>query len=235
MNNFHAFNKFKILIFSGLFLGLCLFSYGQSSLKTSKTDKFSKSKTGNFSPSKFMISAQVGYGYRIAPTPNTNDFTMFNKIKLHLSFGADFSYFFTNYIGVGIKYNAVVSHAVINNIIYSLSGGATKYNYLSELSHIHYFAPLIATQFFTVPRKQCLFASAGAGYVLYSHKRKEIANITKHSAAFLAELGYDFFVNKYFAMGLQTSLFVELTKRRWSDVENLTHIDISLRFRSSNW
>jgi len=209
-----------------LFLGLCLFSYGQSSLKISEANKPSKSKTVKFLPSKFMISAQIGYGYRIAPTP---------KMKHCLSFGADFSYFFTNFIGVGIKYNAVVPHVGINNILYLPSGGDTKYYYFSELTNIHYFAPLIATQFFTIPRKQCLFASAGAGYVLYNNQKKEIANITKHSAAFLAEAGYDFFVNKYFAMGLQTSLFVELTKRRWSDVENLTHIDISFRFRSSNW
>jgi hypothetical protein len=47
----------------------------------------------------------------------------------------------------------------------------------------------------------------------------------------LAEIGYDFFVNKYFAIGLQTSLLIELKKGKWGEPENLSHIDISLGFR----
>ena len=246
MNKFHSFNKFKISIFSGLFLGLCLFSYGQSAVETTKTDTPSKTQTVKVSPQKFRIGAQAGYGYRIARIQNSSDDPVMQdhleKLKHNLSFGADLSYYFTNFIGVGIKYNAIVSHVVTNDITYHFADGDKKYNYLSELVDIHYFAPLFTTQFFTLPHKQCLFANAGAGYVLYRRnamlfkqgkvpETQEIANTFKHSAAFFAEIGYDFFVSKHFAIGLQTSLLVEFKKGKWVEPENLSHIDISLGFR----
>ena len=242
MNYLQFLNKFNILTFSGLCLGLCMFSYGQSSSEAPKTETTPPSKTAKVALKSFKIGVQVGYGYRIAPIPDTNDPFMKNhleKLKHNLSLGADFSYYFTNFIGIGVKYNTIVSYALTENISYSFADGVRTYDYLSELRDIHYFAPFFATQLFTMPRKQCLFTNAGVGYVLDRHNAilvkneaiKEIANIAKHSAAFFVEIGYDFFVSRFLAIGLQTSLLVELKKGKWSEPENLSYIDISLGFR----
>jgi hypothetical protein len=244
MNHLTLISKFKTLIFIGLFVIFCTFSFGQSSNVALGTDailKSSKVKT----ISNLRFGAQVGYGYRFAHTPLTNDSTMLshlNKLKHNVSFGADISYYFTNYLGVGIKYNAIIARVVTDSIFYTFLNSAKKYDYLSELVNVHYFAPFLVAKIFTIPHKQCFFANAGVGYVRYNHKAflyrsagileiTEVANIAKNSAAFFAEIGYDFFVNKYFAIGLQTSLLIELKKGKWIEPENISHLDISLGFR----
>ncbi|MCL2435897.1 MAG: outer membrane beta-barrel protein [Lentimicrobiaceae bacterium] len=191
---------------------------------------------------KLKLGAQAGYGYSLAPIAETDYLTMenhFKKLKHKLNFGADFSYYFTKYIGVGIKYNGSVAHAVTDDIAEVFKG----YHQLSELVDIHYFAPLIATQYFIVPKKHCIFANVGAGYLLYNNKamlakktgnyleKKEIENTTKHSAAFFAEIGYDFLVTKYFAIGLHVSALLELTNVKLNDPENLSQISVALGFR----
>jgi len=188
---------------------------------------------------KLRLGAQVGYGYGLAPIVETDNLIMenhFKKLKHKLNFGADFSYYFTKYIGVGIKYNGSVSHAVTDDVF-------KGYHQLSELADIHYFAPLIATQYFIVPRKHCIFANVGAGYLMYNNKalivrkvgnyfeKEEVKNITKNSAAFFAEIGYDFLVTKYFAIGLQISALIELTNVKLNEPENLSQIGVSLGFR----
>jgi len=62
----------------------------------------------------------------------------------------------------------------------------------------------------------------------------KIAKITKNSAAFFAEIGYDFFPTKYFTIGLQTAMFLEFKKGKLIDPENMSHIDVSLGFKFYN-
>ena len=249
MNYLQLPNKFKILIFIGLLLGLCMFSYGQSSVEATKTDTLPKSQTVKASPQKIRMSIQIGYGYRtaqIAPIPNIiEDLAMkkhVRKLRNNLSFGADFSYLFYKFIGIGVKYNANVSHVLTNDVYYALADGVRKYDYLSEKIEIHYLAPFIMAQLLSNPRKVCLFVNVGAGYVLYRHnatlfvdnrfprnyQTSKIANSFKHSTAFFAEIGYDFFVSKYLTLGLQLSILMGLKK---IESEKLNHIDISLGFR----
>jgi hypothetical protein len=154
--------------------------------------------------------------------------------------GADFLFFFTNHIGVGIKYNAILVHAFPNDISYTFADGTIKKDHLSELVEIHYLGTLLATEFFTIPQKQCFFANVGIGYIRYTHNAKliklgyELTNIAKNSAAFFAEIGYDFFVSKYVAIWLQASMLIELKKGKLTEPENMSHIDISLGFRFYN-
>jgi outer membrane protein W len=209
----------------------CAFAFGQSSEE-------------KVAP-KLRLGVQTGYGYRIAPMSETNDPVLYGhllQLKFCWSFGADFSYYFANNIGVGIKYNANVAHALTNDISYTFADGTKNYDYLSELVDIHYIAPFLAVQVFTKPNKQCFFANIGAGYVRYSDNavlyksfiipvKKEVAN----SAAFFVEIGYDFFVSKSLAIGLQSSLLIGGFKNeKRSNFENLSHVDISLGFRFYN-
>jgi len=248
MTHISLINKFKILF---LFVLVAVFSgssFGQFSSEILQMNTIQKSQKVKTIP-KLKIGAQAGYGYRFASIPYTTNSIMnrhLKKLKNNLSFGADFSYFFTNNIGVGIKYNAIVSHALTDSIFYSFADGVKYYNYLSELSNTHLFAPIIATQFFIVPKKHCLFANVGVGYVRYHNKAilfiastqsnpiKDIVTIPKNSAAFFAEIGYDFFVHKSFAIGLQVSTLIELRKGKLIEPNNLSHIDISLGFRFYN-
>jgi hypothetical protein len=232
--------KLKPLLLTSLLALFCAFSFAQSSNESLQSETILKSNKVKATP-KLKLGVQTGYGYRIAPMQETNDPVLYShllQLKHCLSFGADLSYYFTDYIGVGLKYNANIAHALTNDIFYD----GTKYNYLSELVDIHYIAPFLAVQIFTKPQKQCFFANVGAGYMRYSNNailyksftipvKKEVAN----SVAFFVEIGYAFFVSKYLAIGLQSSLLIGgLKNERWSNLENLSHVDISLGFRFYN-
>jgi len=156
MNKLIFLYNYKTIIISSLLVMFCTFSFGQDFNKAvKKTDTIPQSSKVKTIP-QLRLGMQIGYGYRIAPAPETNNTTLqshFNKLKHNFSFGTDISYFFTNYMGVGLKYNATIAHVITDSIFYAFADGAKHYDYLSELVDIHYIAPFLSTQIFTVPHK----------------------------------------------------------------------------------
>jgi hypothetical protein len=189
-------------------------------------DTLPKSQVPNPLP-QFRIGAQFGYAYRTIPTPLDASAAMkshLSKLRNNLSYGADVSYFFNkkmsilkNKIGMGIKYNGTYS----------------------EEFKTHYIGALLAGRTFLGKNKHCVFGNVGAGYIRY-HNDAEIAykNIasTGNLAAFFAEVGYDFLITQYFAIGLQASFTFGFANHiidpsRKLQKENLSHLDISIGFR----
>jgi len=239
MTNTLSFTKFKTLIFFCLFVVLCGFSFAQPLNEGFQIDATQKSQKNTTIPN-LKVSAQVGYGYRFANSLYTAESAMYKhlkKLKNSLSFGADFSYYFTNNIGIGIKYNSISSHVVTNDLRYTFSNG-NKENakQVSEYIETHFVGAFLATQFFLVPNKHSIFANVGAGFIRYKNNimlnSREVSNID-NSAAFFGEIGYDFFITKSFAIGLQISTLIELTNGL-SDPESMSHIDFSLGFKFYN-
>lgn len=219
MHHLYQLNK---LFFFSLFVFVFSFSFGTPLNEALTSDTIPNPQKVRTDP-KLRMSAQIGYGYRFADfssedEPNINK--NLKKLKNNLSFGADLSYYFTEYLGVGIKYNGIVAHIE------------------TELIGTHYFGALLSAHFFPVPLKHCIFVDAGVGYVRNSDYTKLYGDNTKHviknGAAFFAEIGYDFFITKHFAIGVQTSVLIELKKVLIIDPENTSHINVSLGFRFYN-
>jgi outer membrane protein W len=230
---------------------------------TVKADTLPKPKVVKVSP-KLRIGAQAGYGYRNAYITQSTYYSteeyrsrpISNSMKNHLlklnnniSYGADISYFIKDYIGFGLRYNGINARAS-SEVLFPLENESDVRGSLSEKIGIHYVGILIATRYFLPSQKHCLFANIGAGYVEY--KNRLAINGYKHtiaddSAGIVAEFGYDFFVTKNVAIGLQASVFfgsqkyfsyiidkenVTLSKSiRQPRRLNLNHLDISLGFR----
>ena len=236
-----SFNKLKKPFLFSFFVFFVSFSFGTPLYEVLKKDTISKPQKAIITP-KLRLGAQVGYGYRLASFPSKNDPNMnkhLKKLKNNLSFGADISYYFKNYLGVGIKYNANVTHAVTDDVSFIYPDGTNVFfKQFSELIGTHYVGAFLAAQFFTIPQKQCIFANVGAGYLRYENYanslKEEITHITKNNAAVFVEIGYDFFVTKRFAIGLQTSGLIDLKKEKLPDVKNMSYIDFSLGFRFYN-
>ena len=243
-----SFSKYKKLFFLILFVSFFSFSFGTPSNESLKRDSILKSQKVKIDP-KLRLGAQVGYGYRFANRPSTGDPNMnkhLKKLKNNLSFGADLSYYLKDYLGVGIKYNANVTHVVTENVSYMFQDGTKVfYNQFSELIGTHYLGAYLLMQYFVIPQKQCIFVNVGAGYLRHTNDvgtyklkypsgKERIVHVAKNSAAFFAEIGYDFFITKHFAIGLQTSALIELKKVLLTDPESISHIDVSLAFRFYN-
>jgi len=236
----HSNKLIKLFLFS-FFVFFFSFSYSTPLCESIKRDTISKPQKVKIDP-KLRLGAQAGYGYRIAKFPSTPDPNMnkhLKKLKHNLSFGADLSYYFKDYLGVGVKYNANVTHTVTENVSsFYPDGTHFFYKQFSELIGTHYAGAFLSAQFFTIPQKQCILANVGAGYLRYENYtnslNEEITRISKNSAAIFVEIGYDFFVSKRFAIGLQTSGLIDLKKEKIPNIKNMSHIDVSLGFRFYN-
>ena len=189
---------------------------------------FAQPNSQNFSQPSFRLGAQVGYGYRIGEISRYMISTYQNEKQLrnNVSFGTDFSYYFNKNIGFGIKYNGVVNSTSIFDNYYE--------KFLRKVN-INYLGAFFGVRFLMNQNRNCLFANSGVGYVNF---RDNIHIINGNSYAFLSEIGFDFFVTKYFALGLQVSLSIGaleniyIENKKISGIrENLTHVDISLGFR----
>ena len=265
MQHSQSFIKVKTLIFFCFLVCLCSFSFGQTSVEVKKTDTLSKPQTIKpFSP-KIRVGAQVGYGYRNAYLTQSTYYStkerklmpVSNSMKNHLlklnhniSYGVDISYFIKNYIGFGIRYNGVNAQASSEEILFLFEDDSYVRSSLSEKIGIQYIGAFLATRYFLKPNNHCFFVNIGAGANIYLNNlsvQSKKHTLTDISAGFAAEFGYDFFVTKNFAIGLQASMFfgslkyfsyiidngnITLGKSiRQPRRVNLNHIDISLGFR----
>jgi len=189
------------------------------------------------------IGAQIGYGCRLGASNNITWFPeAVSKLRNNLNFGADFTFYLDKHIGLGMKYNGIYAQAKepVPNVIVDGDGFFAP----SEKIGIHYMGIFFAGRYFTVSRKHCLFINAGGGYLRYRNSTvvtiggysgsiKDIS--TGGHVAFSADVGYDFFVTKSLAIGLQVSTTIgylkyengkELEKRR-----NVGHVGILLGLR----
>jgi len=111
---------------------------------------------------------------------------------------------------------------------------------LSEKIGIHYIGAFTGTRTF-LGKRHCVFANVGIGYIRYANEaltHKDHVVIDGNSAAFSADIGYDFFVTRNFAIGLQASMTLGISGYRVNKYfmneqykENVSHVDVSLGFR----
>jgi len=263
MNHFLSIFKFKITIFYIFFVGLCTFSFGQSRNEEIKTDTLPKPETAKAKLPQFRAGAQIGYAYRNAYITQSTYYSngvskpISNSMKEHLQqlnnnicYGADFSYFLKCNIGFGVRYTGIGARAESSSVVFPFEDGSEIRSSISEKSGIHYIGAFVAIRNFLSDNNHCFFGSVGAGYLL-THNNTLISSseiiINDHSAAFVVEVGYDFFITQNFAIGLQASMFlgsqkyytyiidngyIKLTESIWQQKRiNLSHLDITLGFR----
>ena len=235
MSHFQPFIKFKTLILFSVFMLLCKFSYGSSSVREMPTDSVLKPK--NVVLPKFRLGAQIGYAYRLLPAEkyffSPVEKRYHSKLKSSLCYGVDLTYyFFGKCIGVGLKYNGIYTQAKLSEL-YERPDGDGGIGAISEKIGVHYLGPFLAARFFVKSNKHLLFVNAGAGLAIYRNNAKLLYlnaqnTITiKTPVAFSAEIGYDFFVTKSLVIGLQLSTVVGLKRE---DV-NVDHLGLTLGVR----
>jgi hypothetical protein len=251
MKHLFSFHNFKSLLFFAFFVMQCTFSYSQVYAEKTKIDTLPKPQTIN-KPPRLRIGAQIGYGHRLADiTAGTAALEKHEaKLKRNLSYSSDISYYFKNNFGIGIKYNGISARALSTDIPFLLDDGTVWHGLFSENIGIHYIGGFFAARYSVAPEnnKHFVFANVGLGYAKFIDNMIMLAysaKMTGGTAAFFAEIGYDFLITKYFAVGFQLSVTVahikvmnftmgETSQRIELDKtqqENISHLDISLGFK----
>ena len=174
MTNSQSFIKLSTLVMFGVFVLLCKFSYGYSLASELRADSVNTPQT--ITLPKFRLGAQIGYAYKFEPIEKYFGTRPWEKkleakIKNSLCFGADMSYYFGKYIGVGLKYNSIYAQSKLkdNDLLYFVNSdyGALS---LSEKIWIHYIGPYLSGRYFVKPNKHCLFANVGVGFIISNIK-----------------------------------------------------------------
>ena len=236
MSHLRTYTKLITLIFFSIFLFLFKFSYGQSSPEERKIGMEATAQPVKPLP-ELRIGAQMGYGYRFERSinsvfPEIKKYS--SKLKNALSYGTDITYYFSKYMGIGVKFNGIHSEAKMSKKFFISMPYDDIIARTSEKIDMQYIGAFYAVRYFITPYKHCIFLNAGVGYNRYRNNLQNFhpfgdisETITENTLALSAEIGYDFLVTKFLAIGLQVSTSFGLLKEHI----NVGYVDLSLGLR----
>jgi len=209
--------------------------------------------------SHWRFAINGGYAYNLGkdvPTFDTRIQTYNNRMRSNLNFGAEINYFVVNgQMGIGINYENVSSQNSLSGVTYSSSGQIFTNNNLSDNLNIQYIGPMytgITRQIKRNGVKDAFILNVGMGNLFYSDTKivdLKDYKITGSTLGTFYSIGYDHFVSKNMALGIQLSLITGLLSNydRFdgtstthvqldnSNYQSLTHVSLTvgLRFNTS--
>ncbi|MDY0054170.1 MAG: autotransporter domain-containing protein [Bacteroidales bacterium] len=158
------------------------------------------------------FSLDIGYGYRLANSPNelfttqTKDSDYFNKVKhgLHISFNYDFR--FKSYLEFGFKASGYNSAASLGDSVGS-----------KDDLYIFYLGPTVKYNYH-INSTNSVYARATIGYISFRNSLTEeiVNNLGVKSGSSKTyrgynfgmgiEVGYDYKVNDYLSLGVSSAI-----------------------------
>ncbi len=198
----------------------------------------------------FRFAVNGGYSYQTAPIDDNTpkDFKGYVRdLKSGYHFGIDGTYYFTEILGAGLKYNLFKSSNSKDNIYIMYPNGKKRHGKMSDDLTISFVAPTFSTRFFDKNKKNAFIINYALGYVRYVNNNMLIDKykLTADAFALAIDFGYDIQLSKKLSLGFQISFLggkftkfdlddgvitktVELDK---DSAESLNRLDISVGLR----
>ncbi|GHV59486.1 hypothetical protein FACS1894182_13640 [Bacteroidia bacterium] len=160
--------------------------------------------------SKWRVAIDAGWSYRTAPVSdqvNSDTKKFLRNLKSGWSAGADLTYYFSEYIGLGFRYNEHLSSASASGYI-TYPNGSTESGMLRENIRVSYIGPLLSTRLFHADKKNCFLFNIGIGYVGYHDKQSVNSYHLTSTGGTIGTyygIGYDIGITKNWAIGIQLS------------------------------
>jgi len=157
------------------------------------------------------IAVTGGWSYRTARlSPEiSSDFRNYaNKLKSGLHYDLGLSYFFSEMLGFGLKYDEFLTSNEIGNVYLTHPEGGTEYGSMSDNIRTKFIGPSFCTRLFNSTKKNCLLIEIGIGYVDYRNSCSAVsysAIIKGSTAGTYMSIGYDIGISDNFALGFQFS------------------------------
>jgi len=188
--------------------------------------------------SHWRLALNGGYAYNLGkdvPTFDTRIQTYNNQMNSGLNFGAELNYFVVNgQAGIGINYENVTSQNSLSGVTYLSAGQIFSNNILSDNLNIQYIGPMytgISRHIKKNGVKDALIINVGMGNLSYSDSKiVDLKNykITGSALGTYYSIGYDRFISKNMALGIQLSLITGLlTNYDLFDGTSTTHIQLN--------
>lgn len=208
-----------------------------TSMVHQRADQLNKEYNTIIPYSHLRLALNGGYAYNLGkdvPAFDTRIQTYDNQMRSGLNFGAEINYFFINgQMGIGINYETVSSQNSLSGVTYSSFGQIFTNNNLSDILNIRYIGPMytaISRQITKNGIKDALIINVGMGNLSYTDtKIVDLLNykITGSALGTYYSIGYDRFISKNMALGVQLSLIRGLlTNYDRFDGTSTTHVQL---------
>ena len=199
--------------------------------------------------SKFRFGLEGGGGFRLGKISNDvpDDFKSYtNKLRRGFVYGADATWFFKEFMGVGIRYKAFSASNGATVTVTDDYGQSTSGKMKDNIT-ISFVGPMYCTRFSSRNGLHTFTADIGVGYIDYRDKGMliEKMKLSGYTLGLLYNIGYDYALSKKWAIGVNlssiegtlSSLTLEQDGVRTSQTldkdnkENLGHIDLSFTLK----
>lgn len=200
----------------------------------------------------FSLSVNGGYSYLTAKISDKvpSDFEDYIKeLKSGYHFGADIKYYFSENIGIGIKYNQFKSSNSLDNIYVEDTSGNRRYGKMSDNITTFYIGPEFSTRLPNQNKTGIFYSDFSLGYIGHTNNFVIVDNYTMkgNSLAYILNIGYDIKISENFFAGFQISYTAgflteyeldngntkQVVELESDEYESLNRLDLSLCFRFS--
>ncbi len=188
-----------------------------SSLKVHQFNFYSKSEIPNDNNGsykrnyqRFRVAINGGYSYQLAKVGiNVPDGfkNYFKELKSGYHFGGDIIYYFTEYLGVGIKYSAFRTSNKMNISSTNNQTGEIINGIMSNDLTISFIGPTFSTRYLNHNKSNAFHFKSSIGFMGYSDDKKIITDykITGRTLGIAFDLGYDIGLSKNLSLSVQAS------------------------------
>ncbi|MEO6819540.1 MAG: hypothetical protein ABI266_08680 [Ginsengibacter sp.] len=200
----------------------------------------------------FRIAFNGGYSYQTAKVADgvPSDFRDYVKgLKSGYHFGSDITYYFTEQLGLGIKYNVFKTSNKLDSIYLAGDIINNTFSKLSDDLTITFIGPAFSTRIINQNKRNAFLMDLSLGYMGYSNNKvlDENYKMTGSTMGMALDFGYDIGLSKNLSLGFQVSFITgTLFKYNWNDgttmqtiklekgeYESLNRIDFSVGLRFS--
>ncbi|HAN79564.1 MAG TPA: hypothetical protein DCQ31_18280 [Bacteroidales bacterium] len=216
-----------------------------------QTGEVPKEKVIGFENYKhFRFAVNGGYSYLTAKVAESvpADFKNYvNDLKSGYNFGSDLTYYFTEPLGVGVKYYVLKSSNSLDDIYLQYNNGNVAYGKMSDDLTISFIGPMFSTRLLNKNKSNAFIMNLSLGYIDYSNN-KTLIDKYKMSSGTMGlsyDIGYDIGLTENLLLGFQISFITAtLTEYDWFDgtttetiklekgqFESLNRIDFSIGIR----
>ena len=196
------------------------------------------------------LSIMGGGGCRLGKAASNTEAVLADHAKhtrWGVSYGADASWFFSESLGAGLRYNNLhVGHKT--EVTATYDDGSSRSGLLEDHINIWFLGPQCSFRLMNATKKNAFYLTYGLGYIGYHDSVKLIDpyTIKGGTLGYLAEIGYDIGLSKHLAIGASFSLYngtlrnvnitessgerrsVSLEKDKY---EGLGHLDLAIGLR----
>lgn len=179
------------------------------SLKISDDDLESELSLHGTVGASWRISLQGGMGYRLGKLVDnleTVEQQHLKNMRLGWIYGADVTYFFNEYFGLGVKFQNLYTSDQMPASATDTETGKVTNGYLENYDNIWFAGPMFTYRLPSRNRKNAFFARVGLGATGYSDWGRYVKQDLTYSekgmtVGLMYELGYDFGIAKNLSIG----------------------------------